>query len=51
MFDRWNLCKWASLPLRLIVGYGFLEHGYAKLIKGPEAFATILQALGVPSPH
>jgi len=46
-----NLSKWASLPLRLIVGYGFLEHGYAKLIKGPEAFATIVHALGVPSPH
>ena len=51
MFDRRNLSKWAPLPLRLIVGYGFLEHGYAKLVKGPEAFATILHALGVPSPH
>ncbi len=51
MFDRRNLSKWAPLPLRLIMGYGFLEHGYAKLVKGPEAFATILHALGVPSPH
>jgi putative oxidoreductase len=42
---------WAPLPLRLIVGYGFMEHGYAKLARGPEAFATILQAMGVPSPH
>lgn len=28
-----------------------MEHGYAKLLKGPEAFASILHALGVPGPH
>ena len=28
-----------------------MEHGYAKLVKGPEAFASILHALGVPAPH
>lgn len=42
---------WAPLPLRLAVGYGFFEHGYAKLARGPDAFATILQAIGVPAPH
>lgn len=42
---------WAAIPLRLIVGYGFMEHGYAKLAKGPDTFAMILHALGVPSPH
>jgi putative oxidoreductase len=42
---------WAPLALRLIVGYGFLEHGYAKLARGPDAFATILKAIGVPAPH
>jgi putative oxidoreductase len=42
---------WAAIPLRLIVGYGFMQHGYAKLTKGPDAFAMILQMLGVPSPH
>jgi putative oxidoreductase len=21
--------RWAPIPLRLIVGYGFMEHGYA----------------------
>jgi putative oxidoreductase len=51
MFDRTNLMKWAAVPLRLIVGFGFIQHGYAKLVKGPEAFASILQALRVPSPH
>jgi putative oxidoreductase len=49
--DRFQLSRWAPLPLRLIVGYGFMEHGFAKLNKGPEAFATILHAIGVPSPH
>ena len=28
-----------------------MEHGFAKLSKGPEAFAGILQALAVPAPH
>jgi putative oxidoreductase len=37
--------------LRLIVGYGFMEHGFAKLTKGSQAFAAILHAIGVPSPH
>ena len=46
---KWNLHRWAALPLRLIVGYGFMEHGYAKLIHGPERFAGILHALAVPA--
>jgi putative oxidoreductase len=40
----------AALPLRLIVGYGFMEHGYAKLARGPESFIGILHALGMPLP-
>jgi putative oxidoreductase len=42
--------SWYALPLRLIVGYGFMEHGYAKLARGPEGFAHILQAIGTPAP-
>lgn len=49
--SAWNLHRWAALPLRLIVGYGFMEHGYAKLIHGPERFAAILHTLGVPFPE
>jgi putative oxidoreductase len=45
------MAPWASLPLRLIVGYGFMEHGFAKILRGPEGFAHILQALSVPAPH
>jgi putative oxidoreductase len=40
-----------SDPARLIVGYGFMEHGLTKLARGPEAFPAILHALGVPAPH
>jgi putative oxidoreductase len=42
---------WHAFPLRLIVGYGFMAHGYAKLARGPENFAAILHALGMPAPH
>ncbi len=41
---------WYAVPLRLIVGYGFIAHGYAKLARGPESFASILSALGVFDP-
>jgi putative oxidoreductase len=45
------IARWAPIPLRLIVGLGFMEHGFAKLAKGPDAFAAILHALSVPAPH
>ncbi len=45
-----KLACYAPLPLRLIVGYGFMAHGYAKLIKGPDAFVAIVHAMGVPDP-
>jgi len=43
--------RWALVPLRLVVGFGFVAHGYAKLVRGPESFAAILSAIGVPAPH
>jgi putative oxidoreductase len=46
-----SLASWAPLPLRLIVGYGFMEHGFAKIMRGPDGFAVILHALGVPAPQ
>jgi len=42
--------RWALVPVRLMVGFGFAAHGLAKLERGPEHFAVILQALGVPVP-
>ena len=49
--QRSELARWASLPMRLLVGYGFIEHGFAKLSRGPDAFAGILQQLGAPLPY
>jgi len=43
--------QWAPLLLRLIVGYGFMAHGYAKLARGSYMFGATLAALGVPAPH
>ena len=48
---RFPIARWAPIPLRLIVGFGFMEHGFAKLSKGPDTFAAILHALAVPAPH
>ena len=49
--NRASIAHWAPIPLRLIVGYGFMQHGFAKLSKGPDVFAAILHAIGVPAPH
>src|SRR5262249_55964204 len=51
LISRSPIARWAPVPLRLIVGYGFMEHGFAKLARGLDAFPTMLQALGVPAPH
>ena len=40
--------SWYAVPLRLIVGLGFIEHGYAKLARGAAGFIAILHALGTP---
>jgi putative oxidoreductase len=49
--NRASVTRWAPIPLRLIVGYGFMQHGFAKLSKGPETLVAILHAVGVPAPH
>jgi len=49
--DMSKLRNWWAIPLRVIVGYGFIAHGYAKVMNGPGHFAALLQALGVPAPQ
>jgi len=51
LLTQYRCKRWAPLPLRLIVGFGFMQHGFAKLSGGPDAFAAILHAIGVPAPH
>src|SRR5579864_4419620 len=49
--QRSDLARWAAFPMRLLVGYRFIERSFAKLSRGPDAFAGILQQMGVPLPH
>jgi putative oxidoreductase len=42
--------QWATVPLRLVIGYGFMAHGWAKLSRGPEGFARLLEQIGAPLP-
>jgi putative oxidoreductase len=46
---RWR--HWAPLPLRLVIGYGFMAHGWAKLSRGPAGFAKLLEQVGTPQPE
>jgi len=48
---RARFAPYAAMPLRVIVGYGFLAHGLAKWSNGPEVFAGVLQATGIPLSH
>jgi putative oxidoreductase len=41
---------WTLLPLRLLIGTGFLLHGLAKWNRGPAKFGLLLQHTGVPFP-
>lgn len=41
--------EWYAIPLRMIVGFGFMQHGYAKLARGPEDFVNVLHAMGLPA--
>jgi putative oxidoreductase len=50
MQNRISLMQWSYLPLRLVMGTGFIVHGWAKWSRGPAAFGKLLQFLGVPSP-
>ena len=42
---------WAPLPLRLIIGFRFMAHGWAKLSRGPSGFANLLSQIGAPLPE
>jgi putative oxidoreductase len=42
--------RWTLLPLRLVIGIGFLAHGLAKWTRGPAKFGLLLQQAGVPFP-
>lgn len=41
---------WVLIPLRLVLGCGFIVHGWAKWSRGPAGFARLLEQIGVPFP-
>jgi putative oxidoreductase len=45
-----TIARGAPVPLRLIVGYGFLTHGVLKLERGVDVFVAALAGLGIPAP-
>lgn len=47
---RAAMARWSPLPLRVIVGAGFMVHGYLKLSRGVDFFAAALGGLGIPLP-
>lgn len=49
-WTRAALARWTSLPLRLVVGGGFMVHGLLKLGRGVEVFAAALSGLHIPAP-
>lgn len=46
-----NYKQLAPLFLRLVIGFGFMAHGWAKLSRGPMGFEKLLSQLNVPFPH
>jgi len=43
--------RWAPVPIRMIIGFGFVAHGWAKLSRGPAGFARVLEYTGTPLPQ
>lgn len=50
---RTRLQSFAPVPLRLLLGLGFVYHGYPKLFtgEGNESFAGMLSGIGAPLPE
>jgi putative oxidoreductase len=50
---RWSpdfSSRWSLLPIRVVLGIGFLLHGLAKWHRGPAKFGLLLQQARVPFP-
>lgn len=45
--------EWAPFPLRLILGFGLVYHGFPKLFstEGRQGFVGMLTGIGVPAPE
>jgi putative oxidoreductase len=47
-WNRWQ--RWVPIPIRMILGVGFMVHGWAKWSRGPAAFAELLKQAHMPLP-
>jgi len=45
-----GLRHWVPIPIRMVLGVGFMVHGWAKWSRGPAAFAELLRQAHVPLP-
>ena len=47
-----KLIEWGPLPLRLMLGFSFIYHGFPKVssVEGHQTFAKMLSAMSVPAP-
>ena len=43
--NKTSWSQWVPLSLRLVIGFGFMAHGWAKLSRGPSDFAKLLAQL------
>ena len=46
--ERWQ--RWVPIPIRMILGVGFMVRGWAKWSRGPAVFAELLKQAHVPLP-
>jgi len=46
--ERWR--RWVPVPIRMILGVGFMAHGWAKWNRGPAVFGELLKQVHVPLP-
>jgi len=46
--ERWQ--RWVPIPIRMILGVGFIAHGWAKWSRGPAVFGELLKQAHVPLP-
>src|SRR5262245_1525441 len=46
--ERWQ--RWVPVPIRMILGVGFMAHGWAKWNRGPAVFAELLKQAHLPMP-
>lgn len=46
-----NKKEWAYLLLRVVIGFGFVSHGWVKFSRGTAGFEKLLTQTGVPFAH